>query len=410
MTAVPQHVVFVVPFFMAATLRFVAAAADLDGVRLSIVSQDPLESLPPGLRSRVVGHWRIADGLDASQIVGAVQELGRRFGPVQRLVASLEQLQEPLAIAAAQLGLPGLDPLAARRCRDKLQMKDAFTQAGVPCARYAQIGDAAAARAFASTTGLPLVAKPLAGAGARNTFRIDSAATLERYLERHPPQPAQPVLFEEFLRGREHSWDAVLLHGEVLWRSISVYSPSTLTVLENPWIQWCVLLPRELDAAEFQRIDAIAPRALQALGLRTGLAHLEWFAREDGSVAVSEAAARPPGAQFTTLLSLAHEHDFYRAWARLMIHERFDVPERRYAAGAAYLRGLGQGRVRAIEGIDALRREYGDLIVDAHWPTPGVTQLAGYEGAGYVLLRGTDTARVAAGLRRAVELIRVKLV
>jgi hypothetical protein len=171
-----------------------------------------------------------------------------------------------------------------------------------------------------------------------------------------------------------------------------------------------VLLPRELDAPEFQRIDAIAPRALQALGLRTGLAHLEWFARDDGSVAVSEAAARPPGAQFTTLLSLAHEHDFYRAWARLMIHERFDVPERRYAAGAAYLRGLGQGRVRAIEGMDALQREYGDLIVDAHWPTPGVTQPAGYEGVGHVLLRGVDTARVAAALQRAVELIRVKLV
>jgi hypothetical protein len=410
MAGSPVHVVFVAPFFLAATLRFVAAAANLEGVRLSVVSQDPLEALPPALRARLAGHWRIADGLDAGQIVAAVRELSQRIGPVQRLVASLEQLQEPLAVAAAQLGLPGLDPRAAQRFRDKRQMKDAFIAAGVPCARYAQIGDAAAARAFAATVGFPLVAKPLAGAGARNTFRIDDAATLARYLERHPPQAAQPVLFEEFLRGREHSWDAVMLDGEVLWRSISVYSPSALTVLENPWIQWCVLLPRELEADEFRRIDAVAPRALQALGLRTGLAHMEWFAREDGSVAVSEAAARPPGAQFTTLLSFAHDDDFYRAWARLMIHDRFDVPERRYAAGAAYLRGLGQGRVRAIEGIDALRREYGDLIVDAHWPTPGVTQPTGYEGAGHVLFRGPDTARVAAALQRAVELIRVKLV
>ncbi|MEZ5459098.1 MAG: hypothetical protein R3E65_07260 [Steroidobacteraceae bacterium] len=166
----------------------------------------------------------------------------------------------------------------------------------------------------------------------------------------------------------------------------------------------------ELDAPEFRQIDTIGPRALQALGLATGLAHMEWFARDDGTVAVSEVAARPPGAQFTTLLSLAHGADFYRAWARLMVHEAFEPPRRSQAAGAAYLRGLGQGRVAAIEGIDALQREYADLIAEAHWPTPGTTQGAGYEGAGHVLFRGPDTARVAAALRRAVELIRVKLV
>ncbi len=410
MSPAPLHVVFVAPFFMPATLRFVEAAAALDGVRLSLVSQDPFEKLPPALAARLAGHWRIEDALDAQQIVAAARELARRFGPVQRLVASLEQLQVPLAVAAEQLGLPGLTPAAAQRCRDKRLMKDAFAQAGVPCARYAQIADVAAARRFAADVGLPLVAKPLAGAGARNTFRIDDVATLERYLAQYAPRNDEPVLFEEFLRGREHSFDAVMLRGELSWRSISVYSPSTLTVLENPWIQWCVLLPRELDAPEFHQIDAVAPRALRALGLQTGLAHMEWFARDDGSIAVSEVAARPPGAQFTTLLSLAHGLDFYSAWARLMIREEFDPPPRSHAAGAAYLRGMGQGRVRAIEGVDALQREYGDLIAEVHWPVAGVTQPAGYEGAGHILFRGPDTGRVAAALRRAVELIRVKLV
>ena len=34
---------------------------------------------------------------------------------------------------------------------------------------------------------------------------------------------------------------------------------------------------------------------LRALGLRTGFTHMEWFRRPDGSVAVSEVAARPNG-------------------------------------------------------------------------------------------------------------------
>ncbi|MEZ5459097.1 MAG: hypothetical protein R3E65_07255 [Steroidobacteraceae bacterium] len=192
MSPPPLHVVFVAPFFLAATLRFIAATAALEGVRLSLVSQDPLERLPAALRERLVGHWRVADALDAAQIVAAVRELGRGGGAVHRLVASLEQLQEPLAIAARELGLPGLDPQAARRLRDKRRMKDAFVQADVPCARYAQIGDATAARDFAARSGWPLVAKPLAGAGARHTFRIEDPATLERYLARYPPRADQP--------------------------------------------------------------------------------------------------------------------------------------------------------------------------------------------------------------------------
>lgn len=405
-----RHVVFVAPFFMAATLRFIEAAAALPFVRLSVVSQDPVERLPAALRERLVGHWQVDDALQAARIVQAVRALGQRHGPVHRVIASLEQLQEPLALANAELGLRGLAPATATHFRDKRRMKDLFAAAGVPCARHAQVDSAARARRFVAEVGFPVVAKPLAGAGARNTFRLDDAASLERYLQRFAPQPAQPVLFEQFLDGVEHSFDSVMLGGRLLWRSISTYSPSTLTVLENPWIQWCVLLPRELDAPQFAAIDAVAPRALAALGLDTGFTHMEWFARPGGEVAISEVAARPPGAQFTTLLSIAHDHDFYRAWARLQVDDEFTVPQRRHAAGGAYLRGLGQGRVREVRGVDAVQREFGDLIVESFWPVPGVTQPTGYEGSGYVLFRHRDTERVAQALRRTVELIRVILV
>lgn len=410
MSRTDRHVVFVAPFFMAATLRFIEAAAALPGVRLSLVSQDPLERLPRALRERAVGHWRIEDCLQAAQIVAAVRALQARVGAVARVIGSLEQLQEPLAEANAVLGLPGLAPATATNFRDKRRMKDLFNAAGVPCARHAQIDGPDAARRFAAQVGFPLVAKPLAGAGARNTFRLDDARALEAYLQRYAPQPDRPVLFEEFLAGVEHSFDSVVQGGRLRWRSISTYSPSTLTVLENPWIQWCVLLPRELDTAQFAAIDAVAPRALASLGLDTGFTHMEWFAKSDGSIAISEVAARPPGAQFTTLLSLAHDHDFYRAWAQLVVDDAFAPPQRLYAAGGAYLRGLGQGRIRELQGREAVEREFGDLIAESYWPVPGVTQPTGYEGAGYVLFRHPQTERVAAALRRTVELIRVILV
>ena len=84
---------------------------------------------------------------------------------------------------------------------------------------------------------------------------------------------------------------------------------------------------------EYDAIRQVAPDALRALGLRTGLTHMEWFRRPDGSVAVSEVGARPPGAQITSMLCYAHDFDLYRAWARLMIDGTFDPPQRKWAVG-----------------------------------------------------------------------------
>ena len=59
------------------------------------------------------------------------------------------------------------------------------------------------------------------------------------------------------------------------------------------------------------------------------------------------------------MLGYVHDVDFYRVWAELVILGTFDPPERQFAAGTAYLRGQGRGRVRAVHGVDELQREIG---------------------------------------------------
>ena len=402
-----MHVVFVAPFLMEATLRFVRAAAALPGVTLSLASQDPAARLPADLSARLAGYHQLGDAFDPAALVAAAASLGRRIAPVERLIGSLEQLQEPLAVACAELGLPALGVEAAGNFRDKARMKDVLRAHGLPCARHCLAASAAEAREFVATRGFPVVAKPPAGAGAAATHRLDTPAMLEQYLARYAPRPGAPVLIEEFLSGTEHSFDSISIDAQLVWWSVSRYSPSPLTVLENPWIQWCVLLPRELDG--YEDIRAAGHQALGALGLVTGMTHMEWFRRPDGTLAISEVAARPPGAQFTSLLSYAHDLDFYAAWARLVIAGRFEVPERRYAVGAAYVRGQGSGRVRAIHGLDVAQRDFGALIVEAKLPRMGEVHPSGYEGVGHVILRHPDTAVVEAALKRIVSLIRVEL-
>ncbi len=404
-----SNVIFVAPFFMETTLRFVQAAARLPGVQLGLISQDPLARLPEAIRGCLAAHRRIEDGLDPERITDAIRSMGRELGPPDRVIGALEQLQVPLAVVREQLGLAGMRAETAANFRDKARMKSVLREAGVPTARHRLAGSAEEAWAFVRQVGFPVVAKPPAGAGARNTFRVEHEQALRELLATVPPHPARPTLLEEFVVGEEHSFDTVSIRGKPVWHSLTQYFPGPLEVLEHPWIQWCVLLPREVDHPRYDDIRAVAFRALEALGMDTGLSHMEWFRRKDGTIAISEVGARPPGAQFTTLISFAHDLDFYRAWARIVIHEEFEPPPRRYAAGIAFLRGQGAGRVKAIHGLDRAQQELGGLVAEVRLPQPGQAPSGTYEGEGYVVLRHPDTETVRRGLHRLVSLVRVEL-
>lgn len=405
------NVVFVAPFYLDTTARFLRAASRLEGVRLAVVSQEPPERLPAGLGERLAGYRRVPDALDPDALVGAVAELaGRLGGPVDRLLGVLEHLQVPLAEARERLGIEGMTVEAAKNFRDKSRMKDALRAAGVPCARHRLAAGPAEAEAFAREVGFPLVVKPPSGAGAKSTHRLESAADLAQALALFRPSPERPLLFEEMLTGAEHSFDSVFLGGRPVWHSLTRYLPTPLETLENPWIQWCVLLPREIDDPRYDDVRRIGFHAVTALGMVTGLSHLEWFRLPDGRMAVSEVGARPPGAQIVPLISYAHDFDLFRAWARLVVHERFDPPERRYAAGAAFLRGQGEGRkVAAVRGLEEAQEELGALVVESRLPRPGQPAAGTYEGEGYVIVRHPETAVVERALARLVSLIRVDL-
>ena len=394
---------------MDATLAFIEGATHLPDTRLTVVSQDPAEKIPAGTRQRIAGHWRVDDALDPHQLVHAARNLAKSFGQPRRLIGALEQLQVPLAVAREMLGIEGLSVDASINFRDKARMKTVLSNAGIPCARHALVGERSAATAFADEVGYPLVVKPPAGAGGKGTYRLDNSGDLKQFLDRFPPDPHRPTMYEEFVRGTEYSFDSVVIGGQPIWHSISQYMPSPLEVLENEWIQWCVILPRDVSGPEFDPIRRAGFAGVKALGLQTGLSHMEWFRLKDDRIAISEVGARPPGAQFTSLLSYAHDMNFYRAWPQLMVFDEFSVPERRYAAGAAYIRGQGRGRVRRITGLDEAQRRFGSLVVETRLPREGQPPSDSYEGDGYIIVRHPETDVVQRALQDIVQIIRVEL-
>ena len=410
------HVVFIAPRFLENTNRYVRAFAALDGVTLSLVSADPESAIPESLRAKVAGHYRIDNCVDAGALTQAVRALANGVGRVDRLAGALEQLQMPMAEVRDALGVEGIGSEVARNFRDKDRMKDVLRAAGVPVARSGLATSLGALRTFIERVGLPVIVKPQAGVGARATYRITSAAELDALAAQGVvPTESNPLQVEEFVRAREHTCETVTIKGKAVWRSGTRYFPTPLEALESPWMQYCVLLPREDDNTEHTRFHPVNDAALTALfgasastAAGTALTHMEWFLRDDGTSLVNEVGVRPPGVGIMPLMSIAHEADLWADWAELVSFDRFTPKARRWAAGAAFFRGHGGGdHIVAVEGLPEAVGAAGDELVEMRAPKVGMARAEGYEGEGWATVRSATTDGAKKALLALIDRVRI---
>ena len=335
------------------------------------------------------------------------------MGRVERLVGALEQLQVPLA-QAREVARHRRAWTSTPRCnvRDKARMKSVL-QSRRGAVRAAPAGPR-------SRRGAGVRRSRRLPAGGQATGRRGSAGDLPARRAGRPaglaaaipPRPDAPGLLEEFLVGEEHTLrqrddrrpDGVgvdrRLPARRRWRCCATRGCS------GP----CCCRATS-SGPEYAGIHEVGPAALRALGVRDALTHMEWFRRPDGSVAVSEVAARPPGAQLTSMHGYVHDIDMYRAWAELVLLG----PVR--AARASLRRGHGlpagpgpRPGPRGARGRGAAARARVTWSSRRGCRSPDSRRSSDYEGEGYVIVRDPDTEVVRDALQRIVSGIRVELV
>jgi biotin carboxylase len=403
-----RHVILVLPYFGENSRRYLRALLALEGVAVSVVHQAAIESLPEAERRPIVANYRVNDPLDGAEVAEACRKVRQHVGRVDRILGMLEQTQESVAVAREALGVPGLWIEGARNFRDKDKMKAVLREHGLPVARSRRIESERDLVSFAAEVGFPLVVKPLEGLGSRATVRVRSGDELRELVGQMNPSKDNVWQAEEFVTGAENTFEAITIDSKTVWWSGTWYRPGPLTVLENPWIQYTVQLPRLEDSPEHIAFKAINERALAALGQDNGISHMEWFKRADGSVVISEVASRPPGVHIMPMMGLAHEMDMIAAWANLYVFDRFVPRERKYSVGCAFFRGQGPGdRVVRVRGLEEAQREVGEHVVDRLLPRVGQSRSRHYEGEGWAIVKHEQTAVVEHALKRLVTLVRV---
>ncbi|MFD9574665.1 ATP-grasp domain-containing protein [Streptomyces sp. NPDC059982] len=341
------------------------------GIEPVLVTTDPGRysyAAEDGLRTE------LADTSDDRAVLATARRLGRRMC-LAGVLSSSEYYVVTAAATAHALGLPGPDADAVRGCRNKVRQRQLLVEGAVPVPDFAVARDAGEAVLAAARIGHPVVLKPAQGSGslgvrlcadpeavAAHAAALTAAKANERGLA-----ASGEILVEEYLSGAEYSV-------EVFGHQAVVVVAKRLGPLPD-FVETGHDLPAVLPPPAEARLEEVAVRAVKALGLGWGAAHVEL--RMDGDdVRVIEVNPRLAGGMIPELVRRALGVDLVRDQVALAAGL---APEGRPSgpSRSAAIRFLTAHRPGTLAGAPVL-----SAALAAGRTTPGVVAAVLHRGPG----------------------------
>lgn len=355
-----MNVMMIAPGYPDEMPYFVRGLA-LEGAAVIGVGDQPEHDVPRLTLRHLAAYVRTPSLQDEDAVVRTVVEWAKGKH-IDRVIC----LWEPGVLLAArlreELGTSGMTVEECRPFRDKDLMKEKVAAAGIRTPKHKSAKTAQGVRAAVKKIGYPVIIKPIAGAGSMDTYRVNDAAELKAAIAKMGH--IDEVNVEEFIDGEEYTYDTICIDGKIVYRNIGYYRPRPLTARSEEWISPQTLCLRDLDAPHLKGGHEMGQAVLDALNMKTGFTHMEWYQKSDGEVVFGEIAVRPAGARTVDLMNFVSDIDLFRGYAEAEVNGRFSqVGPRKYNTVNVFKRAQGQGRIQHIEGLDKIRARYGPHIV-----------------------------------------------
>ena len=240
-------------------------------------------------------------------------------------------------------------------------MKENYTKAGIPVARYHMVDDYGSCMEFIKEVGYPVVAKPDNGVGANDTHRIRNEEDLE-YFFAHKYD--EPYIMEEYIDGEVQTYDAIInSKGEPIFENGNVTVTNLMdTVSENK--NSCLyersILPDDLRDA--------GRRTVRAFGVKSRMVHMEFFRLNSdqhigkkGDIVALEVNMRPSGGISPTMMNYANGTDVYKIWADMIAFDHSDKDRTRQEVCCMASRRYGRDFVLSYEEVS---EKYKDILIE----------------------------------------------
>lgn len=210
-------------------------------------------------------------------------EATKRLGGVDGVVAMAEVGVRAAAKISDRLGVPSISEQAATNATSKAAMRRCWTSLPEYSTEFEVVTTLKEADSAAAGIGFPLIFKPdRSFGGSRGVSRVNSCTEIAAALAEAQSGGLSdsPVVIERCAEGTEHSAEVLIWKGKTSVLCIGQKVKSLMPYRVDVSVQY----PAQLSAAQQIAVSDMCHRAVTAVGLAQGVAHVEFAFTADGPV------------------------------------------------------------------------------------------------------------------------------
>lgn len=321
-----KNIIFISPNFPTNYWKFCKELQN-NGMNVLGIGDQPYDDLLPELKGSLNEYYKVNSLENYDEVYRAVAFFTFKYGRIDWLESNNEYWLEKDAALRTDFNITsGFHTEDITRIKYKSKMKEFYTKAGVPVARYYLVESKEGALEFINEVGYPVIVKPDNGVGASDTYRLSSEADLDYFLEHK--MPGVLYIMEEYIFAEVNSYDAIIdSNSEPIFETGNVTPNSIMDIVNNQDNSIYYILK---DLPEDTR--AAGRATVKAFGVKNRFVHFEFFRlTEDqyigkkGQVVALEVNMRPCGGFSPDMMNFANSTDVYKIWADMIAFDKSSV-------------------------------------------------------------------------------------
>ena len=292
--------------------------------------------------------------------IEGVSDVAARFKPDGIMTLATDMPMRSIAAATKVCGLPGISMETAIKSTDKGEMIKAFKANGVEHPWFYILKSKEDLETVIDNITFPCISKPTDNSGSRGVMLINSKEELKSAVEYSSScGRGGSVIVEEYLSGNEVSVEIIVLSGTVHVLQVT----DKITTGAPHFVETGHTQPSRLPQDDVDAIKDLAARAVKAVGIENGPAHVEIMLTKNGPKMI-ELGARMGGDCITThLVPLSTGIDMIKAVIQLSCGEAPDIAPKFNKGSAIRFIDANCGEITEINGVEEAQNTEGVIEV-----------------------------------------------
>lgn len=337
-----------------------------------------------------------------------VLEAAKDFMPDGIMTLASDMPMRSVALVCEKLNLAGITTDTAIKATDKGEMIKAFKESDVPSPWFYIAENIDAFNKISDKVTYPCIMKPVDNSGSRGVVLINNKDELLKSFEYSISQSrGAGVIIEEYMTGSEVSVEIMVTDGNVHILAIT----DKLTTGAPHFVEMGHSQQTRLDVKTQEEIKEVATKAVKAVGIDKGPAHVEIMVTKDGPKMI-ELGARMGGDCITThLVPLSTGIDMVGATIKTACGETPDITPSFEKGSAIRYFNVPNGTIKEISGVDEAQKidgvkeitfvkEVGETAGDINSSTDRV---------GFVIAQGKTAEDAVKICEKVLDLVKIKV-